>query len=153
MPPTSSPADSAGQKARGALAGLLTAASLLILLGFLWPGSLGRVAHALLVCAAPVLLILLGQMTTRRRLLLAAMTSLWLLLSGSWVALIWLDGAGVRTLAGIPLVLWILILGLGLLPLALVSWASVATFGPRQAGLEATRPTAPVADRTESGDP
>lgn len=89
---------------------------------------MGWLAQALLVSAMPVLLILLSCATSPPRLLLVAMTALWILLGSSWAALIWLDGVGVRTLGGVPLVLWILIFGLGLLPLVLVSWVYVATF-------------------------
>ena len=120
--------ESGGRNRRGVLAALLTGASWLILVGFLWPGAMGWLAQALLVSAMPVLLILLSCATSPPRLLLVAMTALWILLGSSWAALIWLDGVGVRTLGGVPLVLWILIFGLGLLPLVLVSWVYVATF-------------------------
>ena len=56
------------------------------------------------------------------------MVALWLLLGGSWTALIWVDGSGVPMLGGIPLVFWILVFGLGFLPLVLVSLVFAATF-------------------------
>ena len=110
------------------LAVLLTGTSALTLIGFLWSGSLGRLVQALLVTAMPVLLILLACSSSLTRPLLIAMAVLWSLLGGSWVALIWLDGVGPLTLGGVPLVLWILILGLAILPLGLVSWAFATTF-------------------------
>lgn len=128
MRPNARPVESGGQRLRGVLAALLTGMSALILIGFLWSGSLGRVAQALLVTAMPVLLILLACSSSLTRPLLIAMAALWSLLGGSWVALIWLDGVGALTLGGVPLVLWILILGLAILPLGLVSWAFATTF-------------------------
>lgn len=109
---------------------MLTAASVLILIGFLWPGMVGRLAQALLVTSMPVLLILLGNVRSISRRLLVAMAALWLLLGGSWALLIWVDGAGVPLVGGTPLVLWVLVLGLGIVPLILVSLAYAATFGP-----------------------
>ena len=123
------------------MAASITVSSLLILLGFLWPGGLDRLALALLVVSMPVLLVLLGRSRGSQRRLRAAMVALWLLLGGSWAALIWIDGNGVPVLGGVPLVLWILVLGLGFLPLVLVSLAFAATFraGRRQASRSAHR--------------
>jgi len=135
------------------LAGLLTVTSLLILVGFLRAGSSGWLAQALLVSAMPVLLILLSCAASPSRLLLIAMTALWILLGSSWAALIWLDGVGVRSLGGVPLVLWILIFGLGLLPLVLVSWVYVATFRSSGSGPVRSGRTASPGSHSESGDP
>jgi hypothetical protein len=150
MCPNSRPAESAGHKPTKLLAALLAGASTLILMGFLWPGMSSWLAQALLVTAMPVLLILLGCSRSLSRALLIAMGVLWSLLVGSWAALIWLDGEGVPSAGGIPLVLWILVCGLVLLPLALVSWAYAATFtsiarpsptdGPRQRARSAKSP-------------
>jgi hypothetical protein len=131
MRPNSRPEDSVGRRTRTLLAALLTVTSVLVLVGFLWQEALGRVGQGLLVAGVPVLLILLSSSGALTRLLLATMTILWLLLGGSWVVLIWLDGSGVRTLGGIPLVLWILVLGLGILPLCLVSWVHAVSFSKR----------------------
>ena len=130
MRPKSRPADPTGAKSEGLLAALLSGVSLLILMGFLWPGFLSWVVQALLVTAMPVLLILLARSRSLSRTLLIVMAALWSLLGGSWVALIWLDGREVLRFGGIPLVLWILVCGLVLVPLALVSWAYATTFRP-----------------------
>lgn len=135
------------------LAALLTGASLLILVGFLGSGSIGWLAQALLVTAMPVLLVLLSCSASISRLLLVAMAGLWLLLGGSWVALIWLDGSGILTLGGIPLVLWILVFGLGLLPLGLVSWAYAATFEPHGPVPERPDRTVEIAETTDNVSP
>lgn len=151
MRPNSRPSDSAGHKSERLLAALLSGASLLILMGFLWPGLFSWVLQALLVTAMPVLLILLGRARALSRTLLIAMAALWSLLGGSWVALIWLDGGGVLRLGGIPLVLWILVCGLVLLPLALVSWAYAATFRPPARPSDGARREALLARSSERG--
>lgn len=133
------------------MAALLSGASLLILTGFLWPGLFSRVVQALLVTAMPVLLILLARSRSLSRTLLIAMAALWSLLGGSWVALIWLAGAGVLRLGGIPLVLWILVCGLVLLPLALVSWVYAATFRPHSRPSDRARREALLATPSEGG--
>ena len=140
---------SATRPRRSAAAALLTSASLLLLAGFLGLDLLGRQAQALLVCVVPVLLILLSTARSSSRRLLGAMAGLWVLLGGSWSVLIWLDGAGVPRLAGVPLVLWILMLGLVLLPLGLVSWAYATTFDRGEA--ERDDRSAESGNRSESG--
>lgn len=140
---------SATQPRRSAAAALLTLASLLLLVGFLGLDLLGRQAQALLVCVVPVLLILLSTARSSSRRLLGAMVGLWVLLGGSWSVLIWLDGAGVPRLAGVPLVVWILMLGLVLLPLGLVSWAYATTFDRGEA--ERDDRSAESGNRSESG--
>jgi hypothetical protein len=147
MCPNTRPVEAVGQKTRRVLAALLTGASVLVLIGFLWPGSLGWQTHALLVAGMPVLLVLLASSTSLSRALLVAMATLYILLGGSWVALIRLDGEGSLTLGGIPLVLWILVLGLALLPLGLVSWTYAATFMQNDPAHELP------ARKTESADP
>ena len=151
MCPNARPAEPGGLKPRGVLAALLSGASVLILVGFLWPGSIGRLVQALLVTAMPVLLILLACSSSLSRLLLVAMAALWSLLGGSWAALIWLDGERALTLGGIPLVLWILIFGLGLLPLGLVTWAYAATFVPNGTASERPDRKAESVDLPASG--
>lgn len=131
-----------GRRPGDRLAAAISAVSVLILVGFLWPGVAGRVAPALLVTSMPVLLVLLGNVRNMSRRLLVAMAALWLLLGGSWVALIQVAEAGVPLLGGTPVVFWILVFGLGILPLALVSLAYAATFGPN----------GPGADRPERDD-
>lgn len=133
------------------MAALLSGASLLILMGFLWPGLFSWVLQALLVTAMPVLLILLSRSRSLSRTLLIAMAALWSLLGGSWVVLIWLDGGGVLRFGGIPLALWILVCGLVLLPLALVSWAYAATFRPPARPSDGARREALSARSSERG--
>jgi hypothetical protein len=153
MSPNARSVESGGQKLRGVLAALLTGASVMILVGFLGSGSIGWLAQALLVTAMPVLLVLLSSSASIARLLLVAMAGLWLLLGGSWAALIWLDGSGILTLGGIPLVLWILVFGLGLLPLGLVSWAYAATFEPHGPVPERPDRTVEIAATTDTVSP
>ena len=133
--------EAGGRRPGDGLAASLTAVSALILIGFLWPGLVGRLAQALWVTSMPVLLILLGTAGNISRRLSVAMAALWLLLGGSWALLIWVDGAGVPLLGGTPVVLWALVFGLGILPLILVSLAYAVTFGPNET----------VADRPERG--
>lgn len=101
----------------------------------------------------PVLLVLLANARSTSRRLLAAMAALWLLLGGSWAALIWVDRAGVPLLDGIPLVLWILLFGLGIFPLTLVSLAYAATFRPNGPVPERLDGQAESVDRPDSGSP
>ena len=132
MRPSSRPDSPATRRSRIALAASLTSASILILIGFLESDLVGWHAQALLVTAFPVLLILLSSASSLGRPLMGAMAVLWVLLGSSWVALIWLDGAGVPTVDGVPAVLWILVFGLTLLPLGVVSWVYASTFRHRE---------------------
>ena len=129
MRPSTRIPEPSGQKRRGSLAAVLTGLAMLVLAGFLWPDLLGAPAQALLATAMPVLLIVLAASRSLSRPLLAAMAVLWVLLGGSWMVLIWLDQVGALSFGGIPLVLWILVFGLVLLPLGVVSWAFSTTFG------------------------
>jgi len=142
MCPQTRAVESEARRPGDRLAASISGLSVLILIGFLWSGVFGRLAQALLVTSMPVLLILLGRARNTSRRLWVAMAVLWLLLGGSWAALIWAAGAGVPLLAGVPLVLWILVFGLGILPLALVSWVHAATFAANE----------PVTESRDGGD-
>jgi hypothetical protein len=111
----------------------------------------GRLAQALLVTSMPVLLILLGNVKSLSRRLSAAMAALWLLLGGSWALLIWVDGAGVPLIGGTPFVLWVLVFGLGILPLYLVSSAYAATFGPSEIAADRSEQESGPTDHAENG--
>lgn len=150
MRPSTRNPESSDQKHRGSLAAILTGLAGLVLAGFLWPGLLGAPAQALLATAIPVLLILLACSTTLSRPLLAAMAVLWALLGGSWMVLIWLHRIGALSFGGIPLVLWILVFGLVLLPLGVVSWAHATTFGT--VGSSPDRPDRRAETASRSGD-
>jgi hypothetical protein len=153
MRPSTRIPEASVQKRRGSLAAVLTGLAVLVLAGFLWPDLLSAPAQALLAKAIPVLLILLAGSTSLSRPLLAAMAILWALLGGSWMVLIWLDRVGALSFGGIPLVLWILVFGLGILPLGVVSWAYSTTFGSD--GFSADRPdrSAETASRASDAVP
>lgn len=119
-----------GTLLRGACQIVLTVSSALLFLAFGSGGVLAIGVTILLVSAMPVVLILLASGPRLSRRLLGALLVLWLLLAGSFLGLLWVsgaDGAAVR-FAGKPLSLVLLLVGLGVAPLVVVSWAYVATF-------------------------
>jgi drug/metabolite transporter (DMT)-like permease len=109
---------------------VLTASSALLFLAFGSSGILSAGVTALLVSAMPVVLVLLASSPRQSRRLTAALLTLWLVLAGSFCGVIWLSRAGLSAtrVAGIPLSLGLLLVGLGLAPLALVTWTYAATF-------------------------
>ncbi len=107
-------------------AAVLTAASALILVFLVWNHPLADVGLALLVALFPVALIVQGATPERPpRVLTVPLSLLALVLVASLVGLVWLSSTGRVTtpLLGVPLSLWILTLGLVVVPLAIVTWA------------------------------
>lgn len=109
---------------------VLTTSSGLLFLAFGSSGILPHGVTAVLVSAMPVVLVLLASGPRLSRRLGFALLALWILLAGSFLGLIWLTrvGGAAAQVAGIPVPLGLLLVGLGLAPLALVSWTYATTF-------------------------
>ena len=130
-------------------AAALTVSSVLLLLTLAWDHSWSHGLLALLVGIFPVGLIHLatvgrqsGVRLRRALLLLAAV------LCGCLLALVILGrGPTQELLLGLPVTLWIMLVGLTLLPLVLVSWVYATTFpaGDDRRRQESRQP--PAADR------
>ena len=76
-----------------------------------------------LICGLPILLIFVGS--GARQPPVSGLVVLWAMLTGSWLVLRWLSGAtdlAHPAAAQASLVLGLMLLGLGLVPLALVGW-------------------------------
>lgn len=111
-------------------AAVLTLSSVLLLLTLVWDHPWSHGLLALLVGSFPVGLIYLATVGRRdparlhRPLLLLAV-----ILSGCLLVLVALDRGDSRDLLlGLPVTLWIMLVGLTLAPLVLVSWVYAVTF-------------------------
>ena len=102
-----------------AAAGWLTAGSLTMLLALLVGGRLAEWTVALVAAVFPVLLIALGTRRTLHRSRATFLAVLALVLGLAAVGLLWLSG---------PLAIWLMLGGLGLVPLVLVTWFYTVTF-------------------------
>lgn len=115
---------------RTALAALAIGSPLL-LLSLLLGGKVGEWLFALTSVAFPVLLIAAGASRAGRLGRVAiALVALGVLLEAATIAILLLSGRPVseRTVLGLPPSTALMLLGMGLLPLILVSWAYAATF-------------------------
>ena len=117
-------------------AAVLTLSSVLLLLTLVWDHSWFHGLLALLVGSFPVGLIRLATMgrpggaRLHRPLLLLAV-----ILCGCLLALVALDrGSSQILLLGLPVNLWIMLVGLTLAPLVLVSWVYAVTFPAGESG-------------------
>ena len=102
---------------------LLSLVCPLLLFLLVAPGTIAVWLVAPLVCGLPILLIVIG--TGKRPPSAGGLAALWLILTGSWLTLLWFSGEAdlaQATIAEASLVLGLMLLGLGLLPLALVGW-------------------------------
>ena len=130
-------------------AAALTVSSVLLLLTLAWDHPWSHGLLALLVGIFPVGLIHLatvgrqsGVRLRRALLLLAAV------LCGCLLALVILDrGPSQELLLGLPVTLWIMLVGLTLLPLVLVSWVYATTFPAGDLRRRQEPPQPPPADR------
>ena len=108
---------------------LLTLVSPLLLVILMFGGA-GLVGLGVpMICGLPILLIVVG--TQGRRPSYLALLSIWLLLSGSWLGIGWLSSATDLThpsAGAATTVLGLMLLGLGLIPLVLVSWLFARSF-------------------------
>jgi hypothetical protein len=114
-------------------AAFLTASSVLLLLTLAWDHPWAHGLLALLVGIFPVGLVHLATAGRRQGARLRrALLLLALILGGSLLALLALDrAASQEMLLGLPVTLWIMLVGLTLAPLALVSWIYATTFPKR----------------------
>lgn len=108
---------------------LLTLLSPWLLVGLMFGGAGLVWVGAPMICALPVLLIAVG--TQGRRPPLGALLGIWLLLSGSWLAIGWLSSSSdlanpSPNEAGVVVAL--MLLGLGLAPLLWVGWLFARSF-------------------------
>lgn len=81
------------------------------------------------LCGLPLLLIVVGS--RGRQPSIPALLSIWLLLSGSWLAIAWLSMStdlAHPSLSEAAAVMGLMLLGLGLLPLVLVGWVFARSF-------------------------
>jgi hypothetical protein len=114
---------------RTAAAGL-TVSSVLLLVTLVWDHPWSHGLLAVLVGIFPVGLVFLATAGRRSgaRLPLALLL-LAVILCGGLLALVALDrGPSQEVLLGLPVTLWIMLVGLTLLPLVLVSWVYTVTF-------------------------
>jgi hypothetical protein len=111
-------------------AAILTVSSVLLLLTLVWDHPWSHGLLALLVGIFPVGLIYLATAGRRSGARLhPALLLLAAILCGSLLALVALDrGPSQELLLGLPVTLWIMLVGLTLLPLVLVSWVYAVTF-------------------------
>ncbi len=100
-------------------AGWLTAGSLAMLVALLVGGRLAEWTVALLATAFPVLLIALGTRRAPQPLRAVFLIVLALVLGLAAAGVLWLSG---------PPAVWLMLGGLGLLPLVLVVWFYTVTF-------------------------
>jgi hypothetical protein len=130
-------------------AAFLTVSSVLLLLTLVWDHPWSHGLLALLVGIFPVGLIHLATVGRRSGVRLRrALLVLAVVLCGSLLALVILDrGPSQELLLGLPVTLWIMLVGLTLLPLVLVSWVYATTFpaGDLRRRQESRQP--PPADR------
>lgn len=112
---------------------LLSLVCPLLLILLVAPGTIAVWLVAPLVCGLPILLIVIG--TGKRPPSTGGLAALWLILTGSWLALLWLSGEAdlaQATIAEASLVLGLMLVGLGLLPLALVGWLFARWFATEE---------------------
>jgi hypothetical protein len=82
-----------------------------------------------LICGLPMLLMVVG--TQGRQPSIRALLAIWLLLSGSWLAIGWLSSStdlAHPSVGEAATVMGLMLLGLGLLPLVLVGWIFARSF-------------------------
>lgn len=80
-----------------------------------------------LICALPVLLILVAEPQPRRWGLLV----LWVMLTGSWLGLLWLSSTRhleQPSVGDVKLVLALMLVGLGVVPMILMAWLYARNF-------------------------
>ena len=103
-----------------------------MLVALLCGGRLAEWTFALGAVLFPVLLIALGTRRTLHRLRATFLPVLGLVLGLSAAGVLWLSGAGqtdaARPIAGLPPATLLMLIGLGLVPLVLVTWIYTATF-------------------------
>lgn len=102
---------------------LLSLVCPLLLVLLMVPGAVPVWLVAPGICGLPVLLIVVGS--GMRQPSTSGLVALWMTLTGSWLFLRWLSGATDLThpsAVQASLVLGVMLLGLGLVPLALVGW-------------------------------
>jgi len=111
-------------------AAVLTVSSVLLLLTLVWDHPWSHGLLAVLVGIFPVGLISLATAGRRSGARLPlALSLLGVILCGGLLALVVLDrGPSRELLLGLPVTLWIMLVGLTLLPLVLVSWVYAVTF-------------------------
>ncbi len=115
---------------RRAAPGWLTAGSLAMLVALLFGGRLAEWTFALTATVFPVLLIALGTRRTLHRLRATFLPVLGLLLGLSAAGVLYLSaGQGeAAPIAGLPPATLLMLVGLGFVPLVLVTWVYTATF-------------------------
>lgn len=115
---------------RRSAAGWLTAGSLTMLMALLLGGRLAEWTFALVASVFPVLLIALGTRRTLHRLRVAFLAVVGLLLALAAAGVLWLSaGEGqAAPIAGVPPATLLMLVGLGLVPLVLVTWFYTVTF-------------------------
>lgn len=97
------------------------------------PGTMAVWLIAPLVCGLPVLLIVVGS--GRRPPSAIGLAALWMILTVSWLGLLWMSEEADLTQASVAeasLVLGLMLVGLGLLPLTLVGWLFARWFAAEQ---------------------
>ena len=103
-----------------------------MLVALLVGGRLAEWTFALGAAVFPVLLIALGTRRTLHRFRATFLTVLGLVLGLSAAGVLWLSEAGqgraVTPIAGLPPATLLMLVGLGLVPLVLVTWFYTATF-------------------------
>lgn len=108
---------------------LLTVVSPTLLLAMLVDMVCLRWLVAPMICALPVLLIAVAAKKTGRRPW--GLWVLWLLLAGSWSGLLWLSSSRSfehPSVEDVKQVLVLMLVGLGLMPLALTAWLYARDF-------------------------
>jgi len=133
--------------ARQAALILLTLVSplLLVILMFGGPGLVWLGAP--MICAMPILLIVIG--TEGRQPPSWSLLAIWLVLSGSWWGIGWMSSAldlANPSVGEAAALLALMLLGLGLFPLVLVGWIFARNFD-----VESTAPNQPTPNRGRQG--
>lgn len=106
------------------------------------PGTMAVWLIAPLVCGLPVLLIVVGS--GRRPPSAVGLAALWMVLTVSWLGLLWMSEEADLTQASVAeasLVLGLMLFGLGLIPLTLVGWLFVRWFATEQVEPNELQPT------------